>query len=97
LQADSILDNQIEVKMIDEIKVYQLYGDLRFITYILLVLPEVVGQPITPRWNAFEMMMRRREQLARPAMYIASGTYSLRADQQLHNDVINCPQGGGFS
>ena len=44
MQADSILDNQIEVKMIEEIEVCQLYGDLRFITYILPVLPVVVGR-----------------------------------------------------
>jgi hypothetical protein len=47
------------------------------------VLPVVVGQPITPRQNAFEVMTCHREQLACPAKYIASGTHTLRADQQV--------------
>lgn len=34
LQAESILQNQIEVKMSDDIEVCRLYDDLRIITYI---------------------------------------------------------------
>lgn len=41
-----VLDNQIEIKMSDDIEVCQLHGDLRFINYILPVLP-VAGRQTT--------------------------------------------------
>ena len=61
-------------------------GDLQFKTYILPVLPLVVGQPITPRRNAFEEMMRRQEQQECPKVH-----------SQWHAHTSCRPAGGGFS